>query len=129
MPLSPVSERKSKSPSSSTVPQLVSPHSNKREAERFKLCFNEVNKLRQEGDRLLVMIHYPPFAPKLPETDFTRLFEENKAEKVVFGHIHGETYFPFRTVKNNIEYILTSCDKVGFSPASSNEERVLVLFS
>lgn len=87
----------------------------KREAERFKLCFNEVNKLRQEGDRLLVMIHYPPFAPKLPETDFTRLFEENKAEKVVFGHIHGETYFPFRTVKNNIEYILTSCDKVGFS--------------
>ena len=37
----------------------------KREAERFKLCFNEVNKLRQEGDRLLVMIHYPPFAPKL----------------------------------------------------------------
>ena len=61
------------------------------------------------------MIHYPPFAPKLPETDFTRLFEENKAEKVVFGHIHGETYFPYRTVKNNIEYILTSCDKVGFS--------------
>ncbi len=87
----------------------------KREAERFKLCFNEVNKLRQEGDRLLVMIHYPPFAPKLPDTDFTRLFEEYKSELVVFVHIHGETYFPYRTVKNNIEYILTSCDKVGFS--------------
>ncbi len=86
----------------------------KREAERFKLCFNEVNKVRQNGDSLLVMIHYPPFSPKFPDTDFTKLFEENNAEKVIFGHIHGEAYFPFRTVRNGIEYILTSCDKVGF---------------
>ena len=87
----------------------------KREAERFKLCFKEVEKVRQDGDKLLVMIHYPPFSLKSPDTDFTRLFEEQKADKVIFGHIHGETYFPFRTVKSGIEYILTSCDKVDFS--------------
>ena len=87
----------------------------KREAERFKLCFNEVNKVREEGDKLLVMIHYPPFSQKSPESDFTKLFEEQKADKVIFGHIHGENYFPFRTVKNGIEYVLTSCDKVGFT--------------
>ena len=86
-----------------------------REAERFKLCFKEVEKVREEGDRVLVMIHYPPFSLKSPETLFTKLFEENGAEKVIFGHIHGESYFPFRTVKNGIEYILTSCDKVGFT--------------
>lgn len=86
-----------------------------REAERFKLCFNEVNKVREEGDILLVMIHYPPFSSKSPETLFTKLFAEQRADKVVFGHIHGETFFPFRTVKNGIEYILTSCDKVGFA--------------
>lgn len=86
-----------------------------REAERFKLCFNEVNKVREEGDRLLVMIHYPPFSLKSPDTLFTRLFAEQRAEKVIFGHIHGETYFPFRTVKGSTEYILTSCDKVGFT--------------
>ena len=34
----------------------------KREAERFKLCFKEVEKVREEGDRLIVMIHYPPFS-------------------------------------------------------------------
>lgn len=87
----------------------------KREAERFKLCFNEVNKVREEGDKVLVMIHYPPFSPKAPDTDFTELFEQERTDKVIFGHIHGETFFPFRTVKNGIEYILTSCDKVGFT--------------
>ena len=84
----------------------------KREAERFKLCFKEVEKVREEGDRLIVMIHYPPFSKTVPSTEFTSLFEEFETEKVVFGHIHGETFFPFRTVKNGIEYVLTSCDKV-----------------
>lgn len=87
----------------------------KREAERFKLCFKEVEKVREEGDRLIVMIHYPPFSRTVPSTEFTSLFEEFETEKVVFGHIHGETFFPFRTVKNGIEYVLTSCDKVNFT--------------
>lgn len=86
-----------------------------REAERFKLCFKEVDKVRVDGDRLIVMIHYPPFSQKSPQTLFTELFSEHFAEKVVFGHVHGDTYFPYRTVKDGIEYILTSCDKVGFT--------------
>jgi len=87
----------------------------KREAERFKLCFKEVEKVRCEGDKLIVMIHYPPFSKTVPTTEFTSLFEEFKADKVVFGHIHGEAFFPFRTVKNGVEYVLTSCDKVDFT--------------
>lgn len=86
-----------------------------REAERFKLCFGQVNSVRQEGDVLLAMIHYPPMGLKLQPTLFTKLFEENRVDKVIFGHIHGEAYFPFRTVRGGIEYILTSCDKVGFT--------------
>lgn len=87
----------------------------RREAERFRLCFREVNKIRAEGDRVLVMIHYPPFSQKSPSTEFTALFESERCEKVIFGHVHGEVYFPFRSVKNGVEYILTSCDKVGFT--------------
>ncbi|MDE6373882.1 MAG: metallophosphoesterase, partial [Clostridia bacterium] len=86
-----------------------------REAERFKLCFKEVEKVRGEGDVLLVMMHYPPMGVKLSDTLFTDLFKANGADKVIFGHIHGQAYFPFRTVKDGIEYILTSCDKVGFT--------------
>ncbi len=87
----------------------------KREAERFKLCFQEVNKVKKEGDKLIALIHFPPFSPKIPDSDFTRLFEENGVEKVIFGHIHGKTYFPLRTQKNGIEYLLTSCDKLDFN--------------
>lgn len=86
-----------------------------REAERFKLCFKEVEKVREEGDILIVMTHYPPMGLKLQDTLFTKLFEENGADRVVFGHIHGQSFFPFRTVKGGIEYVLTSCDKVGFA--------------
>ena len=87
----------------------------KREAERFKLCFAEVDRMRCEGDRLIVMIHYPPMGLRLQPTLFTEMFEKARADKVVFGHLHGEAYFPFRHVKNGIEYVLTSCDKVNFS--------------
>ncbi len=85
-----------------------------REAERFKLCFQSAAKLREEGDRLIAMIHYPPYSLKNGETLFTQLFEENKVDFAVFGHIHGDAYFPFRSSKNGVEYVLTSCDKVSF---------------
>lgn len=85
-----------------------------REAERFKLCFAQAEKVRGDGDRLIAMIHFPPFSVKTPDTLFTKLFEEQKVEKVIFGHVHGEAYFPYRTVRSGVEYILTSCDKVGF---------------
>lgn len=87
----------------------------RREAERFKLCFKEVERVRAEGDVLIAMIHYPPMGLKLQPSLFTGLFEENGVDKVVFGHLHGEVYFPFRHVREGVEYILTSCDKVGFA--------------
>ena len=83
-----------------------------REAERFRLAFCEVGKVREEGDTLIALIHYPPMGIRKEETLFTRLFDENKVDKVVFGHLHGAGFFPLRCERGNIEYYLTSCDKV-----------------
>lgn len=85
-----------------------------REAERFKLCFQSAEKLRREGDRLIAMIHYPPYSLKNSDTLFTELFEGNGVDFAVFGHLHGDAYFPFRSKRNGVEYVLASCDKVGF---------------
>lgn len=85
-----------------------------REAERFRLAFKQVEKVRCEGDELIALIHYPPFNIKREDTLFTQLFEENRVNKVVFGHLHGSGYFPLRSEKNSIEYFLTSCDKTHF---------------
>ena len=85
-----------------------------REAERFRLAFAEAEKLREEGDTLVAMIHYPPFGLKNESTLFTELFEAHGVDKAVFGHIHGAAYFPLKTKRGGVEYILASCDKVGF---------------
>lgn len=86
-----------------------------REAERFRLAFHEVKKVREEGDELIVLMHFPPMNAKLEDTLFTELFEENAVNKVVFGHLHGSSYFPFKSEKNGVQYFLTSCDKTKFS--------------
>lgn len=86
-----------------------------REGERFRLALLDGERLRQEGDKLLAMIHYPPFNLKNEDTLFTDLFKRSGVEKVVFGHIHGSAYFPLKTEKDGVEYFMTSCDKVGFS--------------
>lgn len=85
-----------------------------REAERFRLAFKQLEKVRCEGDELIALIHYPPFNIKREDTLFTQLFEENRVNKAVFGHLHGSGYFPLRSEKNSIEYFLTSCDKTHF---------------
>lgn len=86
----------------------------KREAERFRLAFLDAERLKEDGDKVIAMIHYPPFGIKTESTLFTELFEKNGVEKAVFGHIHGAAYFPLKTERGGVEYILASCDKVGF---------------
>lgn len=85
-----------------------------REVERFRLAFAVADTLYQDGDKKIVMIHYPPFNLKGENSAFTELFEQNGVDKVVFGHIHGATYFPLKTERNGIGYQLTSCDKIAF---------------
>ena len=85
-----------------------------REAERFRLAFKDAERLKAEGDRLVALIHYPPFTVKQEDTLFTELFEANGVDKVVFGHIHGAAYFPLKSVKNGVEYHLAACDKQNF---------------
>lgn len=85
-----------------------------RESVRFSLAFDKAEKLRQEGDLLFAMIHYPPFNMKKEPNAFTSLFEKNKVDKVIFGHVHGAVYCPLFTEINGINYYLTSCDKLGF---------------
>lgn len=84
-----------------------------REAERLKLSFNAVNKIRNEGDKVIALVHYPPFNVRRESSLFTDIFETNKVDCVVYGHLHGKDVRADKlVVKNGIEYYLTSCDQV-----------------
>ena len=86
-----------------------------REAERFRLGFRSVEGMKQDGDKLIALMHYPPVNLKREDSLFSQLFEQNGVDDVVFGHLHGAAYFPLRCEKNGVKYHLTSCDKTNFS--------------
>ena len=84
-----------------------------RETERFRLALKNAENLRLNGEKLIALIHYPPFNIRRENSNFTALFEEFKVDKVVYGHLHGRDAKPYyRINKNGIEYILASCDLV-----------------
>ena len=84
-----------------------------REIERLKLSFFSVKEMREEGDKLIALVHFPPFNVKRESSGFTEIFEENKVDAVVYGHLHGKNVRADRLViKNGIKYYLTSCDQV-----------------
>ena len=84
-----------------------------REAERLKLSVKSAKEKMQDGDKLVCMIHYPPFNSKLESSVFTDLMEQYGVNKCVYGHLHGENSRGVKYLaKNGIEYYLTSCDKV-----------------
>jgi predicted phosphohydrolase len=84
-----------------------------REELRLELSLKSATQKLNEGDKLICMIHYPPFNSKLENSKFTSLLEKYNVNKCVYGHLHGENSrgVPY-LLKNNIEYFLTSCDKV-----------------
>lgn len=85
-----------------------------RELIRMELSLKEAMQLKQDGDTLIVMMHYPPFNSKMEENDFTRLFEKYGVNIVVYGHLHSyDKKQKLITYLNNIKYYLTSCDLVG----------------
>jgi len=89
-----------------------------REAERFRMSLTAAKKLREDGDRLICMIHFPPFNVKRENSVFTELFEKFNVDKVIYGHLHGkESRTDLIIKKNNIDYFLTSCDRLEFKLA------------
>ena len=84
-----------------------------REIERLKLSLSSALKMKQEGDKLVALIHYPPFNVHREPSAFTEIFEQFGVDTVIYGHLHGKTVRADKLViKNGVKYYLTSCDQV-----------------
>ena len=94
----------------------------KREVERMKLTLMSAKTLRQEGDKVFLMIHFPPYNLEKEDTEFTKLFDEYEVDYVIFGHLHGYVKCDLITVKNNIKYFFTSCDHISNDPVLIYEQ-------
>ncbi len=84
-----------------------------RETERLKLSLKKALENKEDGDKIIALIHYPPFNVKRENSAFTDIFEEFGVDSVVYGHLHGKNVRADRLiVKNGVKYYLTSCDQV-----------------
>lgn len=85
----------------------------KRELIRLELTLQSANKIRNEGENLICMLHYPPYTFKEEDNEVTALLEKNGVNSVVYGHIHAYCKQNLYLKKNGLDYFLTSCDIVG----------------
>lgn len=86
----------------------------KREVIRLELSLMSAKALKtNKDDKIICLIHYPPFNSKLEENEFTKLLQKYEVNKVVYGHLHGKNSRAVNYINiNGIDYFLTSCDKL-----------------
>lgn len=82
-----------------------------REKIRLELSLKQAASLRTDGEKIIALIHYPPFNVKYDDSDFTSLLSSYGVSAVVYGHLHGKNVRAKMLVdKGGIPYYLTSCD-------------------
>lgn len=85
-----------------------------REVERLKLSISAMQKERKENDKVIAIMHYPPFNGRYDESEFTKQFVLAGIDTVVYGHLHGkDCRANLHFKKFGIDFYLTSCDLVG----------------
>lgn len=86
-----------------------------REKIRLELSIEEAERLNPK--EIIVFMHYPPVTFDCPESGFTEIFQKHGIKRCVYGHIHGrQEKTAVRGEFKGVEYLLVSCDCVGFSP-------------
>ena len=88
-----------------------------RELIRLEMALEHANKIKEDGDEIIAVLHFPPFNSALQTNEFTDLMEKYGVSKCVYGHLHGKIKYSSMTQEiNGVKYFLSSCDKLQFSP-------------
>ena len=83
-----------------------------RELIRLRLTLESAKKMQEDGDKLICMLHYPPYSFREEDNEVTAMLEEYKVDAVIYGHIHAYCRQNLVLKKNDVTYYLTSCDIV-----------------
>ena len=85
-----------------------------REVIRFELALKDAQAKATDGEKIIAMIHYPPFNATRDSSPFTDLCEKFGVAACVYGHLHGNSVRADSVVeKNGVKYYLTSTDLIG----------------
>ena len=83
----------------------------KRELIRLDMALSSAKRLQQEGDKLICMLHYPPYNANKEFNEMIGLLQKYGVDACVFGHIHSHIG-KYKIHENlfGIDFYLTSCD-------------------
>ncbi|QVL57660.1 MAG: metallophosphoesterase [Simkaniaceae bacterium] len=85
-----------------------------RELERLRVSLQQLDS---KASYRIAMTHYPPIGADLKETRASKILEEFGINVCVFGHLHNvKKERPLFGEKNQIIYLFTSADYLGFEP-------------
>jgi predicted phosphohydrolase len=87
-----------------------------RELGRLELSLAAARKLAREGDKLVVMLHYPPTNLRLEPSGFTQRLLEAKPDALIFGHLHGDDGKRVIRELGDIAVHFVAADALGFKP-------------
>ncbi len=87
-----------------------------REIERLKLSLQAAKKLRLAGDKLIVMLHYPPTNSLLEPSKLTKIIQDAAPDALAFGHLHGKDVTQVINNLDNIAVHFVAADALRFKP-------------
>lgn len=90
-----------------------------REVFRLELSLKSAKSKMQEGDKLVVAMHFPPFYLDCEENEFTKLFKTYSVKVCIFGHLHGvgaSDSIYNREDEFGTKYCFVSADYLKFKP-------------
>jgi len=89
-----------------------------REVLRLEMALKDAKGKMQPGDKLVVVLHFPPFNSMRDDSQMTSLMEEFDVDVCIYGHLHGKGgRQDLEFTKNGVRYFLTSCDILNFEVA------------
>jgi len=92
-----------------------------RELGRLKLSLSSLpkdpNTAEKLYNKLVVMLHYPPFSPKVQSTNFLEIIQSYEPDYCLYGHLHGEAVRnEFCGAIGKTEFLLVAADHLKFCP-------------
>ncbi len=93
-------------------------------AQDIKIFNRELNRLilslkscKEEVDKKIVMLHYPPFNSKGEANEFIDIMKEYQVDICIYGHLHAEGHkYVVEGLVEGIDFHCVSSDYINFQP-------------
>lgn len=84
-----------------------------RELIRLELALNHAKNLQTNNEKIVCIIHYPPFNSAREINEMVSLMIKFGVDSCIYGHLHGACgKFDEKVTIKDIDFYLTSCDLV-----------------